>query len=117
MLTVMPHRSTAYPSRLSAEGRVVIPVEVRRALNLHPGDRVRFVLTGDEVRVVTAQSTADFLWSLNDAGDTGDSAHDMRTWRDGDRSKAEASLDAALATTEFDEAALPGQLLSALGLD
>jgi AbrB family looped-hinge helix DNA binding protein len=43
-------------TKVSSEGRVVIPAAVRAALGVGPGDKVRFVVGGGEVKLVTAQS-------------------------------------------------------------
>lgn len=71
-------------SRVSAEGRVVIPAEVRRAMALHEGDRVQFLVDDDGVRLVTPAMLRYRLWANNHGGDAGDSAADMRAVRDSD---------------------------------
>ncbi|WP_137814552.1 AbrB/MazE/SpoVT family DNA-binding domain-containing protein [Gandjariella thermophila] len=42
--------------RLTSKGQVTIPLDVRRRLDLHPGDEVEFVVTDDGVRVVKSDS-------------------------------------------------------------
>jgi AbrB family looped-hinge helix DNA binding protein len=71
-------------SKLSPEGRVVIPAEVRRALGLHEGDYVRFIMESDGVRLVTPAMLKAALWANNTGGDAGDSATDIRALRDAD---------------------------------
>ena len=39
-------------SMLTSKGQVTIPVEVRKRLGLHPGDRVAFITEEDTVRLV-----------------------------------------------------------------
>lgn len=55
-------------TRLSAEGRVVIPAAVRSALGVGPGCRVRFVVSDGEVRLLTAQSLLAAVWANNHDG-------------------------------------------------
>jgi antitoxin PrlF len=40
-------------TRLTSKGQVAVPIEVRRALDLHAGDALVFELQGDEIRVRT----------------------------------------------------------------
>lgn len=40
-------------TRLTSKGQVTVPIEVRRALDLHAGDTLVFELQGDEIRVRT----------------------------------------------------------------
>jgi len=40
-------------TRLTSKGQVTVPIEVRRALDLHAGDALVFELQGDEIRVRT----------------------------------------------------------------
>lgn len=42
-------------TRIGEGGRIVIPVEYRRALGLEPGDEVILVLEDGDVRVMTPQ--------------------------------------------------------------
>ena len=41
-------------AKVMARGQVTIPVDVRKALGVSEGDRVSFVVEGDEVRIVNA---------------------------------------------------------------
>lgn len=41
-------------AKVMARGQVTIPVDVRKALGVSEGDRVSFVVDGDEVRIVNA---------------------------------------------------------------
>ena len=42
-------------SRSGANGRTTLPKAVRAALHVQPGDRVRYIIDGDEVRVVAVR--------------------------------------------------------------
>ena len=42
-------------SRIGANGRTTLPKAVRAALHVQPGDRVRYIIDGDEVRVVAVR--------------------------------------------------------------
>ena len=42
-------------SRIGANGRTTLPRAVRAALDVQPGDRVRYIIDGDEVRVVAVR--------------------------------------------------------------
>ncbi|MGH8870009.1 MAG: AbrB/MazE/SpoVT family DNA-binding domain-containing protein [Actinomycetes bacterium] len=111
----------AVDSRVSAEGRVVIPAEIRRILGIGPGDRVRFVMEEGQVHLVTPRLLAMSLWADNHGGDAGDSAADVRAARDEDRRVDERAQDridadvAADADPRSDDE-LAGDLLAAVGL-
>lgn len=72
-------------TRVSPEGRVVIPIEIRRVLEVAGGGRVRFVLEEGEVRVVSSHTLAVALWANNHGGDAGDSVGDVRAARSEDQ--------------------------------
>lgn len=38
-----------YDSTLTSKGQTTIPIEVRSALNLKPGDKIRYVVQGNKV--------------------------------------------------------------------
>jgi AbrB family looped-hinge helix DNA binding protein len=59
--TMSRARTTAisHTSRLTCKGQVTIPVQLRRALHLKPGDEVAFVQDGDGVRLEPARSIAE----------------------------------------------------------
>lgn len=40
-------RRHARPNRVTSKGQVTIPVEVRRAIGIHPGDAIDFVREGE----------------------------------------------------------------------
>ncbi|MCC0808609.1 AbrB family transcriptional regulator [Methylobacterium sp. W2] len=46
-------------SKISVKSQTVLPVEVRERLAVGPGDRLRYVLTEDGVRIEKAPSEGD----------------------------------------------------------
>jgi AbrB family looped-hinge helix DNA binding protein len=107
-------------SKVSPEGRVVIPVEIRRRLGVVPGDQVQFVMREDGlVELVTARMLAELVWANNRGGGALDSTEVVREERQHDQMidvRAEAGI-AADADQPSDEAAETARLLAALGLD
>ena len=104
-------------SRLSPEGRVVIPAPIRRALGLHPGDRVTFVLDADGVRLLSARALADLVWSNNPPPSVDDeAADDIRAGRGDDLAAADAWLHAPARDARTEEQ-VTADVLEALGLD
>lgn len=108
-----------YDTKISPEGRMVIPAEVRKALGLIAGDRVRLVLDEGEVHLVSARTMAAGLWARNTAGDAGDSVVDVRTFRNGDRALSDARHSAQVQREPDprSEEQIADDLMSALGLD
>ena len=53
--------------QLGAQGRVVIPAELRRALNLKPGDRLIARQEGDSLVLERREAIEHRLWALFDA--------------------------------------------------
>lgn len=43
-------------SVITSKGQTTLPKAVREALSVVPGDRVRYVIAGDEVRILAARS-------------------------------------------------------------
>ena len=107
-------------TRLSPEGRIVIPVEVRRRLNLHPGDVIHFGFGANEgrVEIFTSQHLIDQVWANNHGDGEVDSAQAVRQLRQDDQAAQEASEARVRAEADepWDEAAATSRLLSALGL-
>ena len=106
-------------TKLSNEGRVVIPAQVRSALGIGPGDHVRFVVEDGEVKLVTAKSLLFAVWANNHGGDAGDSVVDVRQARSADAERSAAKWDRISAATGADtrsEAQIEEGLLSQLGL-
>jgi len=51
-------------STLTSKGQATIPAEVCKRLGLHPGDRVVFVVDGDEVRLVRKENRIDAAFGI-----------------------------------------------------
>lgn len=52
---------------LSSRGRMTIPVEVRRALGLQPGDRVALTIDGTSARLAPARFTLETVLASVDS--------------------------------------------------
>jgi AbrB family looped-hinge helix DNA binding protein len=106
-------------TKLSSEGRVVIPAAVRAALGVGPGDKIRFVVGGGEVKLVTAQSLLFAVWGNNHGGDAGDSVATVRQFRHADSKRATAKWDRVateIAADERSEEEVEASLMAQLGL-
>jgi bifunctional DNA-binding transcriptional regulator/antitoxin component of YhaV-PrlF toxin-antitoxin module len=100
----------ALESRVGAEGGVLLPTEVLRALGLREGDHVRFVVKADGVHLVTPAMLRSILWANNTGGGAGDSAADIRNARMTDQLASERkhtriAEDPAAADRAYDEVA------------
>lgn len=51
-------------SAVTTKGQVTIPVEIRRQLNLSPGDRVGFTIEDGEVRLVKREDRIEAAFGL-----------------------------------------------------
>lgn len=78
------------------QGRIVLPVEVRRALDIQAGDRLDFVIEADVVHLVTPRMRAEALWAKNSGGDAGDST---RAVRDSTRDAGDSTRNVRAART------------------
>jgi AbrB family looped-hinge helix DNA binding protein len=109
----------AIDTRVSAEGRVVIPSAVRQVLGVGPGDLVRFVVEAGQVRLVTAQLLMLAVWANNRGGDGGDPVEDIRRARTADQKLVEDKWDrvaAQSASESRSEEEIEAGLLAQLGL-
>jgi len=109
-----------FDTRVSPEGRIVLPANVRAALGVKPGDRLHITVHGGEARLVTAQTLLNAVWVNNRGGDAGDSTKDVRKFRRGDQARAAAKWERVASATAEDsrsEAEIEAGLLSALGID
>lgn len=109
-------------SRVSPEGRVVIPAEVRRQLGVGPGDLVQFVVQADgAIELATAKMLIEAVWANNRGGDRLDSTEAVRSDRLHDLAVEAAAEGRIAAEAEADEPwheeRETGRLLAALGLD
>lgn len=65
-------------STVTTKGQTTLPKDVRTALQLHPGDRVRYmILDGGEVRLVRSQPVMHLAGLLKDRTDKRASLEDM----------------------------------------
>lgn len=55
-------------SKITAKGQTTLPKDVRNALNLEPGDTVRYLVVGGEVRIVKAREVAGIKGILHRPG-------------------------------------------------
>lgn len=78
-----------FDTKVTPEGRVLVPVDVRRFLGISAGDRVRFIVDGSGVRLVSARSLAEELWAANEDAAKGDAVN--RDAANGDASNRDAS--------------------------
>jgi AbrB family looped-hinge helix DNA binding protein len=51
-------------STLTRKGQVTIPAGVRKRLGLHPGDRIAFIVDGDEVRLVRRENRIEAAFGI-----------------------------------------------------
>jgi len=110
-------------TKVSPQGRVVIPIEIRRALDVADGGRVRFVLDQGEVSVVSSRTLAIGLWANNHGGDAGDSVVDVRAARRADqmvetrnRHRIAVDLTSAAKLDRRTDDEVAADLLAAVGL-
>lgn len=69
-----------YDSTLTSKGQTTIPVEVRSALNLRPGDRIRYVVRGNKVSLrVKNKRAIDLAGRFHDPERAPISLEDMET--------------------------------------
>ncbi len=55
-------------STLTSKGQTTLPKGVREALGLAPGDKVRYLVVGDEVRIVRPRPVMTLAGSLRHDG-------------------------------------------------
>ena len=53
-----------FESRITSKGRTTLPKPVREALGVRPGDRVRYLILGDEVRIIPVRPLARLFGAL-----------------------------------------------------
>ena len=106
-----------FDAKISPEGRVVIPAEIRKALDVGPGDRIRMFLVEGEVRLTSARAMAATLWANNPGGGTGSSVADVREFRAGDRALSDSRFQSDAPPDPRSEDEIANDLAAALGLD
>ena len=55
-------------STITSKGRTTLPKSVREALGVKPGDRVRYLILGDEVRIIPVRPLARLYGALGRDG-------------------------------------------------
>ena len=55
-------------STITAKGQTTLPRDIRRHLGLNPGDRVRYLVIGDEVRLVRPRKVMSLCGALQHTG-------------------------------------------------
>jgi bifunctional DNA-binding transcriptional regulator/antitoxin component of YhaV-PrlF toxin-antitoxin module len=104
-------------TKVSNEGRVVIPAAVRQVPGVRPGTGpIR--RHGGEVRLVTAGALLSAVWANDHGGDSGNSVADLRRERLADRARSEAKWarhEADLAAETRSEDEVEAGLLARLG--
>lgn len=55
-------------SRVGVNGRTTLPKAVRASLGVRPGDRVRYFIDGDEVRIVAVRPINRLFGALKHGG-------------------------------------------------
>jgi AbrB family looped-hinge helix DNA binding protein len=107
-------------TKIGPEGRVVIPVAIRRLLGVSAGDHVQFVVLDGHVELVSARQLAHQMWANNHGGDALDSTDVVRAERAHDRLVEVAAEQRVAAESDvpenWDERATTARLMSALGL-
>jgi len=106
------------PSRLTPEGRALIPAAARAALHASAGDRLLFVIDGEDVRLISATNLRNQVWANNhgsDAKDTEDAVSDVRAMREHDQRQQESMAVVGEEDTRSDDE-VTSDLLAALGL-
>jgi bifunctional DNA-binding transcriptional regulator/antitoxin component of YhaV-PrlF toxin-antitoxin module len=89
-MSALEHAPVAatFEGKLNAEGRVVVPVAIRRLLGVSSGDRLLFVSDADgNVRLTSVKAVIHGVWANNHGGDGGDSGEDVRRMREADRTR------------------------------
>ena len=59
----------ALESTVTSKGQTTLPKDVRDRLGLAPGDKVRYLITGDEIRLVRPRKVMTLCGSLPYDGD------------------------------------------------
>ena len=79
-----------YESTVTAKGQTTLPKDVRDLLGLEPGDRIRYLVTGDTVRILRPRKAMSLCGALKHDGlpvtlEAMDAAIRDRSVRGGDR--------------------------------
>ena len=81
-------------SKITAKGQTTIPVEIREALGLKPGDVLSYDVDGKTVRIEKARSALEFAGILHDPNRKPLTIEDMKSaWPEAAVERYERSLD------------------------
>lgn len=58
-----------YESTVTAKGQTTLPKDVRELLGLEPGDRIRYLVTGDTVRILRPRKAMSLCGVLKREGE------------------------------------------------
>ena len=64
-------------SAVTSKGQTTLPRQVRKSLGLEPGDRVRYIISDGEVRLVKARSVMELEGILHRPGQESVSLEEM----------------------------------------
>ena len=64
----MVESSQVLESAITSKGRTTLPKAVREALGVGPGDRVRYVILDNEIRMLPVRSLSQLFGALKHAG-------------------------------------------------
>ena len=70
-------------SRITSRGRRTLPSAVREALALQPGDRVRYIIQGGDVRIMPVRPLARLFGALRHGGPAVELEHMEQAIADG----------------------------------
>ena len=73
-------------STITSKGQTTLPKPVREALGVRPGDRVRYIILGDEVRIIPMRPIARLFGMLKYEGPP-------KTFEDMERAIAEGASE------------------------
>lgn len=58
-----------FESTITSKGQTTLPRDIREHLGLGPGDRVRYIVIGEEVRLVRPRKVQSLCGALRHAGE------------------------------------------------
>ncbi|MEH6584841.1 MAG: type II toxin-antitoxin system PrlF family antitoxin [Halioglobus sp.] len=64
-------------SAVTVKGQTTLPRTVRKSLGLEPGDRIRYIISGNEVRLLKARSVMELEGMLKRPGQKSLSLEEM----------------------------------------
>lgn len=111
-----------FDTKVSSEGRIVLPAVARAALGLKPGDRVHITVQDGEATLVSAQALLEDIWAHNPAAsEGGDHGRvTVQQSRDEDERAADAKrerVSRAVGRENRSESQIAADLFASLGID